>query len=77
LNPPQTLDLFSDMCRQHSWPFVRLDGTTSVKKRQKLVDQLGDRTRDTFIFLLRFEFAMFRCHVLSVTNAREKICFRL
>ena len=42
------------MCRQHHWPFVRLDGTTSVKKRQTLVDQLGDRSRDTFIFLLRF-----------------------
>ena len=38
-NYTQTLDLFAEMCRAHHWPFVRLDGTTSVKKRQKLVDQ--------------------------------------
>ncbi len=51
-NYTQTLDLFAALCRERHWPFVRLDGTTAVKKRQKLVDQLTDRTRDTFIFLL-------------------------
>ena len=51
-NYTQTLDLFADLCRIRNWPFVRLDGSTAVKKRQKLVDQLTDRTHDTYIFLL-------------------------
>lgn len=52
-NYTQTLDLFASLCRERHWPFVRLDGSTSVKKRQKLVDQLSDRTKDTYVFLLR------------------------
>lgn len=36
-NFTQTLDLMSVLCRQRSWPFVRLDGSTSITKRQKLV----------------------------------------
>ena len=48
----QTLDLFATLCRQRSWPVIRLDGSTPPGKRQKLVDQFNDATRDEFVFLL-------------------------
>lgn len=51
-NFTQTLDLFAALCRLRGWPYVRLDGGTAVKKRQKLVDQLTNRSQDTYIFLL-------------------------
>ena len=38
----QTLDLFAQICRERNYPFVRLDGTTSVGKRQKLVQKFND-----------------------------------
>ena len=36
-NYTQTLDLISTLCRAQQYPFVRLDGSTSIKKRQVLV----------------------------------------
>jgi hypothetical protein len=33
------------MCRANNYPFVRLDGSTSVKKRQTLVDHFNDPAR--------------------------------
>lgn len=36
-NYTQTLDLFGLLCRDRNYPFVRLDGSTSISKRQKLV----------------------------------------
>ncbi|EKX48582.1 hypothetical protein GUITHDRAFT_68686, partial [Guillardia theta CCMP2712] len=51
-NYTQTLDLFQNICRTCNYPFVRLDGTTSVKKRQKLVDVFNDPTQHQFAFLL-------------------------
>ena len=48
----QTLDLFATLCRQRSWPVIRLDGSTAPGKRQKLVDQFNDPARDEFVFLL-------------------------
>jgi hypothetical protein len=53
-NFTSTLDMFVTMCKIKNWPCIRLDGSTSVKKRQKLVDQLTDRSRnnDVFVFLL-------------------------
>ncbi len=48
----QTLDLFSALCRERGYPCLRLDGTTSMKKRQKLVDQLNNPKVDQFVFLL-------------------------
>ena len=36
-NYTQTLDLIGVMCRQNSWGFCRLDGSISMKKRQKMV----------------------------------------
>ena len=32
------------MCRFHGYPFLRLDGSTGVGKRQKLVDLFNDPT---------------------------------
>lgn len=51
-NYTQTLDVVSSLCRQRNLPFVRLDGTTSVKKRKKLVDTFNDPTTNSFAFLL-------------------------
>lgn len=36
-NYTQTLDLFSALCRERNYPMLRLDGSTSVNKREKLV----------------------------------------
>ena len=36
-NYTQTLDLIGKMCRESSWGFCRLDGSISMKKRQKMV----------------------------------------
>ncbi len=36
-NYTQTLDLIGRMCRENSWGFCRLDGSISMKKRQKMV----------------------------------------
>lgn len=51
-NYTQTLDVFSLLCKEQSYPFVRLDGSTNSKKRQALVDRLNDPTDDVFVFLL-------------------------
>jgi DNA repair and recombination RAD54-like protein len=36
-NYTQTLDLIGRMCRENTWGFCRLDGSISMKKRQKMV----------------------------------------
>ncbi|KAG5653830.1 hypothetical protein H0H81_010103 [Sphagnurus paluster] len=46
-NYTQTLDLFEKLCRSK-----KLDGTMSITKRQKLVDQFNDPEGKEFIFLL-------------------------
>ena len=51
-NYTQTLDLVGNMCRERNYPFVRLDGSTSIGKRQKLVKQFNDPTSNSFVFLL-------------------------
>ena len=51
-NYTQTLDLVQLLCRQNNYPAVRLDGTTSISKRQKLVKQFNDPTQNQFVFLL-------------------------
>ncbi|BAF10121.2 Os02g0762800 [Oryza sativa Japonica Group] len=47
-----TLDLFAQLCRERRYPYIRLDGATSINKRQKLVNQFNDPSRDEFVFLL-------------------------
>ncbi|OVA15799.1 SNF2-related [Macleaya cordata] len=51
-NYTQTLDLFAQLCRERRYPYLRLDGTTSISKRQKLVNCFNDPTKDEFVFLL-------------------------
>ncbi|MCL7039607.1 hypothetical protein MKW94_008298 [Papaver nudicaule] len=51
-NYTQTLDLFAQLCRERRYPYLRLDGTTSISKRQKLVNSFNDPSRDEFVFLL-------------------------
>jgi hypothetical protein len=48
----QTLDLFASLCRERGYPFLRLDGSTSINKRQKLVQQFNDPQQKQFVFLL-------------------------
>ena len=51
-NFTQTLDIFAALCRTYNYPFVRLDGGTTVGKRTKLVDRLNDPEENVFCFLL-------------------------
>ncbi len=34
----KTLDILANLCKQRGYDFFQLDGQTTVKKRQKLVD---------------------------------------
>ncbi|CAJ1924287.1 unnamed protein product [Sphenostylis stenocarpa] len=51
-NYTQTLDLFAQLCRERRYPHLRLDGSTSISKRQKLVNCFNDTSKDEFVFLL-------------------------
>jgi DNA repair and recombination protein RAD54 and RAD54-like protein len=51
-NYTQTMDLFEKMCRKRNYSFVRLDGTMSIKKRGKIVEDFNKPDSDIFIFLL-------------------------
>lgn len=51
-NYTQTLDLIGRMFRENSWGFCRLDGSISMKKRQKMVDDFNDPGSSLIAFLL-------------------------
>jgi DNA repair and recombination RAD54-like protein len=51
-NYTQTLDLIGQMFRENSWGFCRLDGSISMKKRQKMVDEFNDPGSSLIAFLL-------------------------
>ncbi|KAJ3004379.1 DNA-dependent ATPase protein rad54 [Thoreauomyces humboldtii] len=51
-NYTQTLDLFEKMCRGRKWGQLRLDGSMTIQKRQKLVDRFNDPAGPEFVFLL-------------------------
>jgi DNA repair and recombination RAD54-like protein len=51
-NYTQTLDLFTSLCRERGYPCLRLDGSTTIGKRQKLVTRFNDAADNQFVFLL-------------------------
>ncbi|KHJ47934.1 protein, SNF2 family [Trichuris suis] len=51
-NYTQTLDLFEQLCLLRRYGYVRLDGTMTIKKRAKIVEQFNDPESSTFIFML-------------------------
>jgi DNA repair and recombination protein RAD54 and RAD54-like protein len=51
-NYTQTLDLIGRMCRESNWGFCRLDGSITMKKRQKMVDEFNDPNTNLIAFLL-------------------------
>ncbi|ODV89174.1 hypothetical protein CANCADRAFT_27244 [Tortispora caseinolytica NRRL Y-17796] len=51
-NFTQTLDLLEKFCKVRKYGALRLDGTMSVNKRQKLVDRFNDPQGEEFVFLL-------------------------
>ncbi|KAH8926736.1 hypothetical protein BT69DRAFT_1259025 [Atractiella rhizophila] len=51
-NFTQTLDLMEKLCRQQGYGYFRLDGTMTIQKRQKLVDNFNNPHGKEFVFLL-------------------------
>jgi len=51
-NYTQTLDLFERLSQLRGYGSVRLDGSMTIKKRAKIVDQFNDPTSPEFIFML-------------------------
>lgn len=51
-NYTQTLDLFEKLCHKRGYNYVRLDGTMSIKKRAKVVDNFNSESSNSFIFML-------------------------
>ncbi|KAL8456135.1 hypothetical protein Emag_000020 [Eimeria magna] len=54
-NYTQTLDLFERHCKDTGYPCVRLDGSTSIKKRHELITKFNDPNSSaatSFVFLL-------------------------
>lgn len=51
-NYTRTLDLIEKMCRYKRYGSLRLDGTMTINKRQKIVDKFNDPEGPEFIFLL-------------------------
>ncbi|XP_059612312.1 DNA repair and recombination protein RAD54-like [Phlebotomus argentipes] len=51
-NYTQTLDLFEKLCRKRGYGYVRLDGTMTIKKRGKVVDEFNKCDSEQFIFML-------------------------
>ncbi|KAH7446143.1 hypothetical protein KP509_01G041300 [Ceratopteris richardii] len=51
-NYTETLELFAQLCRERNYPYLKLDGTTSMSKRQKLVQKFNDPAENEFVFLL-------------------------
>lgn len=51
-NYTQTLDLFEKLCRKRGYGYFRLDGSMTVKKRGKIVDEFNQSDASRFIFML-------------------------
>lgn len=51
-NYTQTLDMFTKLCALRRYQHVRLDGSMTIKKRGKIVEQFNDPCSGDFIFML-------------------------
>ncbi|XP_066144578.1 DNA repair and recombination protein RAD54-like [Euwallacea fornicatus] len=51
-NWTQTLDLFEKLWRRRGYQYVRLDGTMTIKKRAKIVENFNNPESKDFIFML-------------------------
>ena len=51
-NYTTTLDLFERLCHQQGWKCCKLDGSCSIKKRTKMVEEFNDPRSGLFCFLL-------------------------
>ncbi|XP_029715480.2 DNA repair and recombination protein RAD54-like [Aedes albopictus] len=51
-NYTQTLDMFEKLCRKRGYGYVRLDGSMTIKKRGKVVDEFNKPDSKEFIFML-------------------------
>lgn len=51
-NYTQTLDLFERLSRKRGYNYVRLDGTMTIKKRGKVVENFNKPDSQDFIFML-------------------------
>ena len=51
-NYTQTMDAFVELCRLRRYPFVRLDGSMSIKQRAKIVERFNDPESPEYCFLL-------------------------
>lgn len=51
-NYTQTLDMFAKLAEMRRYQYVRLDGSMSIKKRGKIVEEFNDPCNGTFIFML-------------------------
>lgn len=60
----QTLDLFAQLCRERRYPYLRLDGTTSISKRQKLVNHFNDPSKVEIFLILNIKLGSFMFFML-------------
>ncbi|KAG8223054.1 hypothetical protein J437_LFUL002002 [Ladona fulva] len=51
-NYTQTLGVFERLCALRNYPFVRLDGAMTIKKRAKVVERFNDPSSQDFCFML-------------------------
>ncbi|MFH4976487.1 hypothetical protein AB6A40_003196 [Gnathostoma spinigerum] len=51
-NYTQTIDAFVELCKLRRYPYVRLDGSNSIKQRAKIVERFNDPESPDYIFLL-------------------------
>lgn len=51
-NYTQTLDFLEKLCRKRSYIYCRLDGSMTIKKRGKIVEEFNKADSDIFIFML-------------------------
>eukprot|EP00092_Neocalanus_flemingeri_P002665 GFUD01002853.1.p1 GENE.GFUD01002853.1~~GFUD01002853.1.p1 ORF type:complete len:758 (-),score=233.91 GFUD01002853.1:204-2477(-) len=51
-NYTQTLDMFEKLCHLRNYGYVRLDGSMTIKKRAKVVEEFNDPSSTQFVFML-------------------------